>query len=354
MINAIPTLRNLITNQLPPDLDSIVSAITYAYFNHIHDESKLIIPLLNFTRKELSARKDVLLVFRKHEIDTTNLFFTDDLKDLSNANELILVDHNVPQGKVKDLGLNVVGIIDHHEDEGLYTGANPRLIQTAGSCSSLVFKHWYGLIDKNQISDEVVKFLLAPLTIDTSNLTSKVEDVDVQVSKVYNEYLHDFDTGAFYKDIRKAKDDIEGLSLDEILHKDYKNFEFEVGSGDALKQIGISSIVKPFDWLESRFSSINESVMEFLKNEKLDIMVLMTSYLDKDEKFNRQIGIIGFDKTNEVLINLIIESVKDRLELEPLDDYNKENPKFQVFQQNNLAASRKQVAPAFKKALERL
>lgn len=337
------------------DLDSIVSAISYAYFNHIHNSSSLMIPLLNFTRKELSSRKDVLLVFQKHGIDTQNLFFTDDLTQLKNVDQLILVDHNSPQGKVKNLGLEIVGIIDHHEDEGIAIDAKPRIIQKSGSCSSLVFKYWYDLIgDSNKIEDSIIKFLLAPLVIDTSNLTSKVEDIDVQVFKIYSKYLHDFDTGAFYKDVRKAKDDIEGLSLDDIFLKDYKSFEFEVGSSDVVKKVGITSVVKPFDWLEDRFAKLNQGAKMFLEDQHLDIFIIMTSYLNKDDQFNRQLGIIGASESDDVLINLALEAVKDQLEIETLPKYTEESPKLQVFQQNNLASSRKQVAPAFKNALERL
>lgn len=313
------------------------------------------IPLLNFTRKELSSRKDVLLVFQKHEIDSRNLFFSDDLMQLKNADQLILVDHNSPQGKLRELNLRIVGIVDHHEDEGIATDAEPRIIQRAGSCSSLVFNYWYDLLESPRSLDgSVIKFLLAPLVIDTSNLTSKVEDIDIKAFKIYGNYLNDFDTGAFYKDVKEAKDDIEGLSLPEIFLKDYKDFEFEVGSSDIVKKVGVTSIVKSFKWLEERFSTVNGSSKSFIQNEDLDIFVLMTGYMDEENRFNRQLGVIGSTEGDELLISLVLEKLKEQLDLKPLPQFSKEAPKLQVFQQNNLAASRKQVVPAFKYALEAL
>lgn len=294
-------------------------------------------------------------MFKQHDIDTKNIFFTDDLTELKSASELILVDHNTVQGKVKDLGIKVVGIVDHHEDEGISTDANPRIIQKAGSCSSLVFKYWYDLIDdKSLFNGEIVKFLLAPLVIDTGNLTSRVEKVDTDVFKIYENYLDDVDTGAFYKDVRAAKDDIEGLSLEDIFLKDYKYFEFEVGSGDVVKKVGISSVVKPLAWLKDSFPDLSSLSHKYLEDSGLDVFIIMTSFLDKEDKFKREIAVLASDESNELLLQLSVDSVKEYLELEPQPQLSSDSPKFQAYIQKNLAASRKQVAPSFKRALERL
>ena len=46
------------------------------------------------------------------------------------------MDHNVP----RSLWINatVTGIIDHHDDRGLFPDAKPRVIKRSASCSTLV------------------------------------------------------------------------------------------------------------------------------------------------------------------------------------------------------------------------
>ena len=95
-----------------------------------------------------------------------------------------LVDHNNIQGdelhEAFGAGkLKVVGIIDHHEDEGQFVESQPRIIRTCGSNSSLVFNYFYNEFFKNNTSKfletqlEAIKLLLGPLLIDTSGMTQK-------------------------------------------------------------------------------------------------------------------------------------------------------------------------------------
>ncbi|CCH45355.1 hypothetical protein BN7_4937 [Wickerhamomyces ciferrii] len=342
---------------------SIVSAITYAYFSYLHNSNDLILPVLNFTRNELNSRKDAILLLKNYKIDTENLFFSDDLSRLSRPDFLQgihLVDHNTPQGSIKSLKAPIVGIIDHHEDEGQSLQINPRIIEKSGSCSSLVFKYWFDQIqDKNLIDPDVFKLLLGPLVIDTTNLTSKIESTDLEVFKIYQEYLSDFNTESFFSDIKEAKNNIEGLSAHEIFAKDYKDFEvLSSNDGHLKKKIGVTSIVKPFKWLQSNFENLNELSSEFLQLEKLDFFIIMTSFINEQGDFNRELGIISQNESNNLLEVQIVESIKDNLSLEKVSNSSTSTsttsePILQIFNQKNLSASRKQVIPVFKKSLEK-
>ena len=88
----------------------------------------------------------------------------------------------------------MVGIIDHHEDEGQFVESQPRIIRTCGSNSSLVFNYFYNEFFKNNTSKfletqlEAIKLLLGPLLIDTSGMTQKVEEPDTEAFSIYQKH----------------------------------------------------------------------------------------------------------------------------------------------------------------------
>lgn len=326
----------IVTGNQSGDLDSVVSSISYAYFAHLKNEP--VLPLLSFTRGELNARKDVALVLDRLDINKDSLLYADDLKKLD-PEGIILVDHNKPSDILSSFP--IVGIIDHHQDEKLFFEADPRIVQTAGSCSSLVAQYWMN--QGIQLDKDVVKLLLAPLVIDTRNLTSRVEKVDVEASKQYAEYVDPQFTSQWFHQIQDAKFDITGLTAEEILAKDYKLFEFGVGSDEIPKLVGISSIVKPLSWLKKEYGLENE-LHKYLKDHELDILVVMTAF--EDDGFKREIGFVTSDEANQIILDLALKSLQTELDLHPIDRF--------TYSQLNTAASRKQVAPAIQRALERL
>lgn len=338
----------LVSGNQSGDLDSVICAITYAYFSHQVDPQKPLLPFLNFARADLSARKDIELVFSSNGLDANQLYYVDDLEHLS-PNELVLVDHNSPQGKIAELELEVTGIIDHHEDEGLFLNSEPRIIEKTGSCSTLVAKYW---LEKGATLDsEVVRLLLAPLVIDTRNLTSRMETQDYEMAKKYASFIPAQDTTTWFTQLQEAKEDISSLTAREILTKDYKFFEFGVGSAEVEKNVGFSSVVKPFEWLLEHHTDFKDQMKKYLSDLSLDILVVMTSF-EKNGNFCRQIVFIAKDESDKLLIKLAKDSKLDKeldLEVEQTTESG-----LTIYNQKNIKASRKQVVPALKQALESL
>jgi len=84
------------------------------------------------------------------------------------SNTFALVDHNrlLPQYEEGNPEAQVVSVVDHHEDEGLYTtSAKPRIVAAAGSCAS----HVAGL-SPSRIPAELASLLLSAILIDTQGL----------------------------------------------------------------------------------------------------------------------------------------------------------------------------------------
>ncbi|KAH3679158.1 hypothetical protein WICMUC_001169 [Wickerhamomyces mucosus] len=333
----------LVSGNQSGDADSILSAISYCYLNfQYQDRESIYLPFLNFPKDELRLRKDVLYVFNKYEIDQKYLLFSDDLASdtIKNFNRLILVDHNIPQGRLQQYidsvpnnQLKITGIIDHHEDEGYHLNVKPRIVLKAGSCSSLVYDYFKSINSKASSDTDILKILINPLILDTFNMKSRVEHLDKLMFEDYTSII-DEDTNIIYEKLIEAKNDIDGLTFTEVLNKDYKSFE----SGNVV--FGIASIVKPFGYVLEHFTEneINININRFTKSKGIEFLVIMTAFSEGD-KFRREIGFFNNS-------GLKIEEIKDELQLEELDN------KFDSYKQLNLSYSRKQIAPLIKKKVE--
>lgn len=368
-------LRFVTGNQLA-DMDSVVSSIIYAYFYHKRfPKNQPYLPLVNIPRDELRLRRDIEVHLNSYGISEKHLFFLEDLEQFldSNSNhvELVLVDHCNLQGKEllnlqKENRIKVTGIIDHHADEGVFPDANPRIIHSNGSCSSMVFNYWTSE-HLDLALPEVVRLLLGPLLIDTSNMTQKVEEEDVKAFNAYKKVLRfDFQSAemdglvydTLYARLKKAKKDLEGYSFYDVLRKDYKQFAF--ADSKRTVHIGFSSLGKSVKWILGKYSSgeIARTFDEISKNFGLDIIVITTSYTKKEnDEYTREFCYSYKDSAFEKLA-----SFADVLELND-EIYGGEKVKkdiaavrdhrpFQVYNQVNIKASRKQVVPAVKDIVE--
>lgn len=380
-------LLRFVTGNQSADMDSIVSAISYAFFRHHQVPSEPVIPIINITREEFKLRKDIDILLGTYSISQDLLFFIEDFQRLSNSLDtvhLTLVDHCNIQGdifhKYADEGkLKVDAIIDHHEDEEVFKDANPRIIQKNGSCSSLVFNYFYSLFPDKTIFDtsDVCGILLGPLLIDTTNMTQKVELNDSTAFARYLMILQDShiprkieeltkaDTEVsteslllgYYTTLKTAKKDLSGFSLFDILRKDYKQFTFNG------IRVGFSSLGKLYLWIFNKFSNkeIEEAMLRTTNYHNLDMLVATTSYTKKaSNEYTREFSYYikkdsSFaDKLEQVgaLAKQGLDLNDNIYELNKFANNLKEISGLYLFNQANVQASRKQVVPIVKTILE--
>ncbi|CCF56990.1 hypothetical protein KAFR_0B06930 [Kazachstania africana CBS 2517] len=335
------------------DFDSIASAISYSYLNYANDNS-IVLPVISIPKNDLLLRRDVIFVLDKLNITTDLLFFLEDLyfwkSECHKSVAAVLVDHNDVMNGMKSLIDDVIGIIDHHEDQKLYLDVNPRTIETCGSCTSLVFRYWYYDLhhDLTQMV-EVIILCLGAAIIDTNNFQYKVESKDLEMLKLYQEAMPNFEKDSFFYQLKHAKNNIYGLSVRDILRKDYKQFDF-ISSMDYGKEnvtVGVASIVKPLQWLQEQHPELLQACIQFKGEYSLDVLVLMTSF-SEDSQFKREIAFISDEQE---LQSELISKISEELKLEPVSVVaSNTTSKFKRFNQLNLAASRKQVVPVLKDA----
>lgn len=352
-----PCSVKIVCGNQSADFDSVASAVTYAYCSYCKDPKHPVIPIISVPRDDLCLRRDIVRALSRMSITEDLLFFVEDLKSFKEKYgfiNAILVDHNEVEHTLKSYVDNVAGIIDHHKDQKLYPNAELRIVKTTGSCSSLVFNYWHEMnADLNLIKDAALLSLGAAV-IDTSNFHHKVEQPDLDALKIYEEVLPDFDRDAYYKQIRHDKDDLDGLSISDILRKDYKEFEFGKSSRDEKLIVGIASTVKPLNWFYSKYggeSNFREACLEAQKQHNVDIFVVMTAWLHNSD-FRRELVIVSH---NTNISQQIIDGIQNKLDLQEEREgrISESNPYyFKVFNQLNVSASRKQVAPYLKEAFE--
>ncbi|KAK6203192.1 uncharacterized protein RJT21DRAFT_83725 [Scheffersomyces amazonensis] len=387
--NSLKLPYQFVTGNQSADLDSVISAVSYSYLSNVENNTSYIIPLINIPKTDLKLRRDIELLLKTHSIDEDLLYFIEDFEQLVNTKEIthvILVDHCNIQGDILTKFLNqgklkITSIIDHHDDEKVFLDANPRIIHSNGSCSSLVFKYWYQRLNENKSlfkhHSEILQLLLGPLLIDTSNMTQKVEEGDVFAFTLYKELLtldvEQFTTKSetftsneqlfneFYKSLKTAKKDLSGFKFEDILRKDYKQFKFTSN-----ENVGFSSIGKSLHWVFKTYTAedIHKTLSTFLKTFNLDLLIITSSYTQKEnDKYTREFcyyyegkGNTKFDNLNELArepLQLNQEIYKiDKLE-KRLENVQSLGGVLQIYNQVNIKASRKQVVPIVKEILEK-
>lgn len=154
-----PTQYVVVLGNEAGDMDSIVCAIVYAYYQSIATATAAPtgaaaaapvrwLPLINVPAKYLGLRLDTIWLLQRHGVSADALTFIDGVGDLSAwakrsgaSVSVCLVDHNRLTESQAVLAPLITRIVDHHKDDAQYTAtvpANRRTVQVIGSCTSLV------------------------------------------------------------------------------------------------------------------------------------------------------------------------------------------------------------------------
>lgn len=298
-------------------------------------------------------------------LSLSDLLTLSELPDLTPEDtRWLLVDHNCLTGPLKKFKDQVIGCVDHHVDEGsLPHDISPRVIEPCGSCMSLVVDEckptWTQLQNDTDISpserDSLAKLALAPILLDTINLTakSKVRPKDPQAVDFLQSQIHEtgFNTETYYEQITAVKEDISSLSFRDIFRKDYKQWE-ENGL-----TLGISCVVQGFEYLLDKAETKQLFLREleaWADERKLDVAAVMTTS-HPGGKFHRQLLVWGMNDRGKEAVGRF-RDVGRPLDLERWEDEDGGldaeggNTRF-AWRQGDLAASRKQVAPLLRQAL---
>ena len=366
------------------DLDSITCALVYGYIQSSTPEArkadKYIIPIANIPSSELRLRPELKALLKHANIEPADLITLDDLESpqvflTPEKTEWTLVDHNVFQGELgRHYSKQVTGVIDHHTDEGQAPKeTKPRVIQKTGSCISHVVEYCREAWDTISRSDsdaageatddvsnwdaQVAKLTLGPILIDTVNLnaTDKVTDHDRNAVAYLESKISassavgpTYDRDTFFNEINSAKSDIDDLSLEEVLRKDYKQWT----ENDL--NLGISCVVRPIKYLKSKTEDLVPALVDFAKGRGVQLFAVMTAHNDSGQ-FERQLLLLALEDGEPLkMAEGFVKTNLDELQLEEKDeelDASQVNW-LRTWEQKNLTASRKRIAPLLRESMK--
>ncbi|XP_037780034.1 exopolyphosphatase PRUNE1-like isoform X2 [Penaeus monodon] len=261
------------------DLDSAVSAITYAFLLHslraeredkesvgvvdkeavgvvdkeavgVVDKEAVgvgVVPVLNIPRRDFPLRTEVTHWLGRHGVSPEVLVFRDeinlhDLHEKGNL-QLFLVDHNILPAGDACLESAVCYVIDHHRlERQVGAGRDEILLEMVGSCATLIAERMLRE-NRSSLEDErAVRLLHGTIILDTINLSDEAKRVtpkDVQALEELEAILKaPPDRRQIFAELTSAKGDISSLATEELLRKDRK---VVVGGGGEVV-VGVSSL----------------------------------------------------------------------------------------------------------------
>ncbi|GAA5873481.1 hypothetical protein JCM3774_002428 [Rhodotorula dairenensis] len=327
------------------DLDSLVSAITLSYlYNHLETPQKAV-ALLQTEQDALDLRPENALALHYARMSSghRDLLTIDELPIKPNdlwhrIKGIALVDHNVPRA-IWDKA-EVVAIVDHHDDRGVANHtASPRIVELAGSCTSLVTGYLLetlpgansaypmpdynldeppaSLYDAEEIGEshltthgplpkELIELILRTIAIDTDALkhsSSRQVDID-SASRLFphsswkHRKMKDV-MGILDDDMTQSRKALGGLDLRSLLRRDWKGDSIATKS-KKYPSISIGFASAPVSFEEQITRTPEQTVPEWFAIERAwtaeiqaDVTVALTNFRDKKtgEKY-RQIALV--------------------------------------------------------------
>jgi len=370
------------------DLDSVVSAAVMGYILDLemaqsHDSTQVqVVPVMNTPRRDVRLRTELSFLFSElgfkadgddfiTSIDEINLLA---LSQREHGLSLALVDHNALCDHQAEFSPYVERIIDHHIDEHHdFPALSPRArdIALVGSCCTLIFEYWHSsripnlrdaLFDSSALH-EMKYLLLATILLDTANLVregtgARVTPRDVEAANVLALQLdmNESQRLSLFTRVRTAKFDKSGLSNNELLRSDYKQYTFGK-QGKSLTVVGVSSVPRSLQ----DFSAA--AIMEFTDERRLGLHVLMGAFSGADGNFRRQLVLFSTDSS---LVRQAVKGLSDSKDpvflLERLHDgtcgahveelNGSKAGILERYEQKNLKISRKLLQPALARIFE--
>ncbi|KAJ7291136.1 exopolyphosphatase [Mycena rebaudengoi] len=365
------------------DLDTLASSITYAWMQS-EVRKQQTIPLIQIERDDLGLRAENLYALTLAGITSPaeQLLTTTDTQGVRPfpSHTFALVDHNRLGEPFSDGNedVRVVAVVDHHEDENLYTdSADPRLIAPAGSCSS----HVANLYPRDaDIPKPLATLLLCAILVDTGGLRAGGKALQV-----------DFDAAAYLiprstlaesiapatrlsDELAAKKSDVSHLGAWDLLRRDYKEYTYTLGWHESSPSIkaGLSTVpLKLKKW--GGGGKLEGEARRWMEHQGLTVLGVLTSFRDESKfgksgrgKHRREMAWFVRDDADAQTLKL--DEIATRLwkGLEGNNEIKVKKHKMalgkvgglppsmraMVYKQGNASATRKTIAPLLKNILE--
>lgn len=386
------------------DLDSLASALGYAWL-HSNTSGKAI-AYITTPKEDFALRAENLYALGLAGINHPfeELYCSGDPMP-SQVSQFALVDHNVLRAIYASPTTSVVAVMDHHEDEGQYKNiANPRIVEPAGSCSSLVAR-LYQSSPSLSIPPELSTLLLSAILIDTHGLKKggKALDVDREAAAflipqsllAHNEEVsasleqqitHLPSVQSLSVTLGEKKLSVSHLSTRDLLRRDYKEYSFSMPASEDATQssnvvrVGLATVPLRLSAFFASSSYPIKEIQDWLAERDLSILGILTTFRNKKGKGRReQFWIVkadegiaekvwqGLESSEELGLNRLdltkvagSENAAQESEDEDAEEVTTDEVRFgesyvaRAYKQGNASATRKQTAPILRRLMEGL
>lgn len=325
------------------DLDSAVSSLVIAFLYHQVKSTKnrIIIPVLNISRKDISLHSEVTYFLEETDISIDIIICKDeiDLKKLYSKKllYLILVDHNVLPSYENEMESTVIEIIDHHIQEFKERENCQMTIEQVGSCCTLVAERVFKT-DEKLMDPQIALLLYGSIILDTFCLDKAAQiatSKDREIAKKLEIFLDGVSKEEVFEVLHSAKFDPSFLTAEDILRKDLK-----IISHNNIK-VGISAIPCLLSIFNNKFD-LEISIPKFCTDNGYVALVIMTLNIEKKTKhITREIAVYSPNSDLQMQICKALE-LESNLQLRNL---NLNIPNLIGYHQENITLSRKFVLP---------
>ncbi|KAM9353256.1 exopolyphosphatase PRUNE1 isoform 1-T1 [Symphorus nematophorus] len=332
------------------DVDSMVCALTYAYFLSKTVQSEMLaLPLLNIRQSDLVLRSDNVFLLRQVGLSPDQLLFRDqiDLRALQRAGRLrlTLVDHNILPSSDGDLEGAVVEVIDHHLLEREPSLSCPVTVETVGSCATLVTER---IIQKAAeiLDQQIAQLLYAAVVLDCVNMAPSAGKVTPKDAQFAAELESRFPAlpprGALFQTLQDAKFDVSGLNTEQMLLKDMKSVSGSLNLAVSVLYINLQDFLQRAE-LEAELSA-------FCLKFGFDLLLLMSISFTESKEPIRELAVFSHSATCRDEVRLYLEQARNpALNLCPISS---PHPHIRAYHQGNSLASRKKLLPIIKDFLK--
>lgn len=259
-----------------PDTDSICSAVSLTYLkNKLGQNAKAY--ALGEVRKEAQYVLDYFKVDAPTVLTSISNICNDD-KDLvlEGKPNVVLVDHNEYGQSIDGLeDANLVEVVDHHKLGGMTTDTPLSMRLMPVGCTCTIITQMYK--ENNvEIPYEIAGLLMSAILSDTllfkSPTTTEMDKLAVEeLNKIVN-----VDIEKYAMDMFKAGTSLDGYTVEEIVHMDFKPFDM---SG---KNVGIGQV---FTLDIDAVLNKQDEFLTYINSTEFDVLVLAVTDIIKEGSY---------------------------------------------------------------------
>ena len=231
-----------------PDTDSVTAAIAYANFlNATGADAKA---CMQISAENLNPESKVVL-------EKFGLVVPEEITDAAGKDVALVDFSDVAQAPANIGDANVVGIVDHHKIGDIVTNSPIFFYAKPVGCTGTVLLEMYKS-NNIDLPKDIAGGMLCAILSDTVNFKSPTcTDADKAAVAELLEITGVTDQDALFMDMLKAKSSVEGVSMKDLIFRDYKDFDMN-GKKVGIGQIELATLDQVADIRDGLYKAVEE------------------------------------------------------------------------------------------------